>query len=462
MTTRVIQAKYVLGERGGEQRLLRDHYVYLDGHSIETVSRDRPGAGDNVEVFEHGLLLPGFINLHSHCLNGALFRGIPDDLSLQPWITELIYKILMPLGEIAAAELSAEELRAVMALGLIDVLKGGSTTVMDMWHHGQEVFLDVADELGMRVVGAPYIMSTSRLGMGPDGAPAYEFEGDGPGTLQRSVELFKRYDQGESGRLQVALGPHGADTCLPDLLREVRRVADDLGCVVTTHLAQTPEELAFLRRRYDRGPVEYLQDAGLLGPDVALAHCVYATDEELRVLRETGTSVANCVVSFAREGTNVPFARFQRAGIRTGIGTDSHGMDFVSELRMAGFFSKLHFERGDVATAHDLVRAGTAVGAEVLKRPDLGRIAPGARADLLVVDLHKARLQPVWDPVKNFVWKGCGADIAMIMVHGRELVRDGRLLSGDEGRIIETASRAAERIWALADRQGILALPAIE
>lgn len=454
--SKVVAAKYVLSMDDGRQVVMRDHYIYVDGSTIAAVTRDPPAGTDEVLWFEHGLVTPGFVNLHSHCLNGALFRGIPDDLSLDPWMPELIYKILMPLGEIASRELTRDELRAVISLGLVDVLKGGSTTVMDMWHHGQEVFFDVARELGNRVVGAPYIMSTSKLGMGSDGMPAYEFKGDGLAQLSQSIALFRKFDEGRAGRVQVALGPHALDTCRPELLREIRKAADELGCVITTHLAQTPEEVRFLRKHYDRAPVQYAQEGGILGENVVLAHCVRATDDELAVLARTKTSVANCVVSFAREGVNVPYARFANAGVRTGIGTDSHGMNFVSELRTAGFFSKLHFGKGDVATAYQLFNAGTAVGADALMRPDLGRVAVGAKADLLVFDLFKAHLQPVWDPVKNVIWKGTSADIALVMVDGKPVVERGRLLTADEGEIIEAASKAARKIWEMATDQKIL------
>lgn len=454
--TQVIAAKYVLGMDGEHQRLLKDHYIYVNGSSIEAITQDAPAASDDVLRYEHGLVTPGFVNIHSHCLNGALFRGIPDDLTLDPWIPELIYKILMPLGKIASEELSAAELRSVIALGLIDVLKGGCTTVMDMWHHGQEAFFDVARELGNRVVGAPNILSTTKVGLNAKGGIDYTYGGDGLAQLARSVDLFHAHDEGRDGRIQVALGPHAMDTCEPDLLREIRKTADQLGCVITTHLAQTPEEVALLWRRYGKEPVAYAQDCGMLGDDVTLAHCVHVTDDELVVLARTGTHVANCVISFARAGINVPYARFADAGVRTGIGTDSHGMNFVSELRTAGFFSKLHFNKGYVASAHQLMTAGTLAGADALNRPDLGRLAAGAKADLLVFDLFKPHLQPVWDPVKNLIWKGSAADIVLIMVHGKPVVRNGELLTADEGEIIHAAAKAARKIWEIGARQGVL------
>lgn len=107
------------------------------------------------------------------------------------------------------------------------------------------------------------------------------------------------------------------------------------------------------------------------------------------------------------------------------------------------------------------MRAGTLVGANALNRPDLGRLAPGAKADLLVFDMRKPNLQPVWDPIKNIVWKGNAGDIAMVMVHGAPVVRDGRLLNADEGAIIDAASRAARKIWKIAAERGILPEPAV-
>ncbi len=461
MTTTVIAGKYVLGMRDGVQAVLQDHYVYVDGTKIEAVTRDAPAAATPVVRYEHGFVMPGFVNLHAHCIRGGLFRGIPDDMEMEPWVPRLVYNVLLPLTAMAAKELTAEELRAVTALGMVDLLKGGSTTVLDMWHHGQEVFFDVAREVGLRTVGAPFIMSSSNSRLGPDGYPVWDFGNDGMAQLAKSIALHKARDQGHEGLAQVAIGPHATDTCLPELLRECRKAADDLGCILTTHFAQTPQELALLQRRYGQGVIDYARANGLLGERVVLAHAGCASDADLKALAETGTHVANCAFSFAREGGNYPYARFAKAGVRTGIGTDSHGMDMLGELRVTGLLSKQYFGKAHFGTAHELVRAGTLAGAEALGRPDLGRIEAGAKADLLVFDLFRPHLQPVWDPVKNLIWKGHAGDIVFTMVHGEAVVRDGRLLKVDEGAILRRAALAARKIWDLAAARQILPPPPV-
>jgi len=461
VTTSVIAGKYVLGMRDGKQAVLQDHYVYVDGTTIEAVTRDAPAAGIPVVRYERGFVMPGFVNLHAHCIRGGLFRGIPDDLEMEPWVPKLVYNVLLPLTGLAAKELTPAELRAVTALGMIDLLKGGSTTVLDMWHHGQEVFFDVAREVGLRTVGAPFIMSASNSRLGTDGYPVWDFGNDGMAQLGKSVALHKARDEGRDGLAQVAIGPHATDTCLPELLRECRKAADGLGCILTSHFAQTPQELALLRTRYGMGAAEYAKDTGLLGNRIVLAHAGCASDDELKVLAATGTHVANCALSFAREGGNFPYARFAAAGVSTGIGTDSHGMDIIGELRVTGLLSKQFFGKAHVGTAHELMRAGTLAGANALGRPDLGRLEAGAKADLLVFDLFKPHLQPVWDPIKNLIWKGHAGDIVFTMVHGEAVVRDGKLLKADEGAIMRTAAGAARKIWQLGAQRGILPPPPV-
>lgn len=440
----------------GKPGLLRDHWVHVKGSRIEAVTKDRPATGAETIEVEESLVLPGFINLHSHVVNGAMFRGVPDDARFEaPWMSRLIYQVLMPMSEIALKALAPEEVRSLVTLGMLDVLKGGTTTLVDNFPTHMGVFFEVAEELGIRAYGAPSTSSAGLTDIGPDGLPKFELDENDTSGVDEMAAFVKRYER-EGARVRAMLGPHAPDTCAPKLLRAVRDAANELGCLATIHLAQTPEEVTLIARRYGKNPVEYLRDAGLLGPDLIVAHAIEVSEDDIRILKATDTVVANCTVSFAREGTVAPFWRTASRGVRTGIGTDSHGMNMVSELRTAGWFSKLYEKRGYVANAYDLVRGATLTGASALRRPDLGRLAPGAAADLLVFDLAKPHLQPVWDPIKNLIWKGSSADIAALVVDGRVLMRDGKCPHLDERKIMRDASAAAAKVWAIAERRGIL------
>ncbi len=455
--TTVVRGAWVLAYEAGHPVLRANASVVVEGRTIAAVTEGEPPAADLRLGGSRALVIPGFVNLHSHCVNAPLFRGIVDDAGSSDGASGGIYSLLMPVGDLAARELSREEYGDLVALGMLEALKGGSTTLLDMWRTEQDVFFDVAKAFGIRAYACPYLFSTRTLKLGPDGQPVYESSGAADdGGLARVLDLHRRFDGDAQGRIRVALGPHGTDSCAPDLLRAVREAADRLGCRVSIHLAQSELEEREIRRRYGKGPVEYLRHVGLLGSDLVAAHCVYASDADLAILRETGTHVASCARVYARGGTMAAYHRFASHGVHTGIGTDSPSMDLLGELRAAGFVSKLQAGASRAAPAQALLDAGTTAGADALGRPDLGRIAPGARADLLVVDLARPHLQSVQDPIKTLVWYATPSDISTVMVDGELLVHEGRLQRGDEVAIADRGRRSAEKVWDLAARRGLV------
>ncbi len=159
--------------------------------------------------------------------------------------------------------------------------------------------------------------------------------------------------------------------------------------------------------------------------------------------------MVNCPLVYARWGIFAPYDRFASRGVLTAIATDQE-RDYVEGLRMAGIVSRLESGRGDAATAWQLVEASTLGGARALGRPDLGRIAPGARADPVVVDLGRPHLAPVFDPIKSLVWHAHGGDVVAVLVDGEVLVADGRPTRMDEAAVRAEAAGAMEKIWHLA------------
>ena len=443
-----IRARWALLPDGGGQRIATDRWVLVEGGRIAAVTGDRPGGADRVIDRPDSLVLPGFVNLHNHGISALLFRGIVEDRPTASWAADTVYGLIMPLQGLAMEVLDADELRAVTALGLLGLVKGGATTVMDNFRIAQAVSFDVADALGLRFYGMPYLFSTEDLGIGEDGRPLYAARRAEASDLARAAALFDAHDGRAGGRIRAGFGPHGTDSCDADLLAGIRDEAAARGAKVTIHVSQSATEGETLHARYGRTPTEQLAYVGLLGPDLVAAHCVYASDADLALIAGAGATVVNCPASFARGAVPAVWQRSSAAGVRTGIGLDGYAMDMIGELRTAALVSKLATGRSEDAAARDLVRAATADGAAALGRGDIGRIAPGCRADLVAVDLGGDHLAPVSDPLKTMVWHAGRADIRAVIVDGRPVVEDGRHLLVDEAAIVAAGAAGVRKVWA--------------
>ncbi len=421
MKTIAIFGSYVLSRKDGAQEVLRDHWVLLEGRRIAAVTRDRPSA---TEIFDKPgrFVLPGLLNLHNHCFSEAVARTHTEDGNGRRNNQSIVYTVLLPLTKRGADLLSPSERLAIARLGILQLLKGGATTVMEPFRNTIPEMFDAADEMGIRFYGAPYLFSTSDAKAGPDGVVRYAGD-DGQVDLDTWNALYHRWNGRGDGRIGLAMSPHATDTCGPDLLRACAARARELDVPITTHLAQSHAEVVTIGKRYgNRTPAEYLDWLGLVAPDLLAAHCIASTDGDLKLMAARGATVLNCPRVFARSGVAAAFSRFAEHGVRTVVGTDGYNMDLLGELN-------------------------------VIKRPDLGMIAPGATADLTVVDLTHPHLQPLFDPRRGMVALGNRANIDQVVVDGRVLIDAGHYVHGDEAAIISAATAAIGKIWDLPEAQ---------
>ena len=378
MSTTAILGRYVLARRDGAARVLRDHWVLLEGDRIAAVQPGRPRA-DLVFDRPDRFVLPGLMNLHNHCFSEAVARTHTEDGNGREGGRSIVYTVLMPLTRRGLEILSAEERMAIARMGILQLLKGGAASVMEPFRNGIPEMFDAAAELGIRFWGAP------------------------------------------------------------------------------THLAQSRAEVETISARHGgRTPAEYLDWLGLLAPDLMAAHCIACTDDDLRLMSARGITVLNCPRVFARAGTAAAFGRFAGAGLRTLVGTDGYNMDLLGELNAASLISKVGACDAAVASSANLGEAVTATAADCVGRPDLGRIEPGAKADLTVVDLSPPMLHPFSDPFRGLVALANRAAVAQVVVDGRVVIDDGRLASGDEQAICAAGSAAVERIWDLPEARRAL------
>ncbi|MBS7810949.1 amidohydrolase family protein [Roseococcus pinisoli] len=429
--TTAVFGSYVLAEEDGTPVVLRDHWVTIEGSRIAAVGRGRPRAG--LVLDRPGrIVLPGLLNLHNHCYSEGIARTHTDDSEQS--LDDLIYRVLMPLSLRGIEMLSAGERLAVARLGILQLIKGGSATVMEPFRDGIPEMFDAASEMGLRFYGAPYVYSDP-----------HESSSD---SYDRWNALHARWDGEDEGRIRVAMSPHATDTCGQDLLRLAVGRARELGTPITLHLAQSAQEVAAIAERASgRTPAEYLDWLGVLGPDLLAAHCVRCTDDDLDLMARRDVTVLNCPRTLARAGVPAPYARFASRGVRTVVATDGYDMDLLGELGAAAMLSKCLAGRSDVATAPELIRAVTRDAAAALNRPDLGRICAGAAADVTIVDLSHPHLQPLHDPLRALVALANRANIDGVMVAGRLLLNEGRLLAADEDDIVASGAAAIRRVW---------------
>ena len=452
MLTTAVFGSYVLARRDGVQDVLRDHWVLLEGGRIAAVTRSRPQAD---QVFDQPgrFVLPGLLNLHNHCFSEAVARTHTEDGNGRRNNASIVYTVLLPLTKRGIEVLSAGERMAVARLGILQLLKGGAATVMEPFRNGIPEMFDAAERMGIRFYGAPYLFSTSDAQAGADGVVRYAGDG-GQADLAAWDALHRRWQGQAGGRIGLAMSPHATDTCGPDLLRACAARARELGVPITTHLAQSAAEVAAIAARHGgRTPAEYLDWLGLLAPDLLAAHCIASTGDDLRLMAARGAAVLNCPRVFARSGVAASFARFAGHGVRTLVGTDGYNMDLLGELNAASMISKIAEGRADAASAPELIEAVTAAAAAAIRRPDLGVIAPGAAADLTVVDLSHPHMQPLGDPRRGLIALANRANVDQVIVDGRVLVAGGCYAGGDEAAITAAGAAAVEKIWGLPEAQ---------
>lgn len=451
----LIKGGDIVAYHDGGHRLLRGGVLVIEDDRVAFVGRRHDGPVDRSLDATGKLVIPGLVNIHCHATTEAGGRLIADVGRRDFFQNGFLNYNASPPG------IPGLDARADRTLGgrfaLVEMLRNGCTTVVEMGA-ADDALVATAGALGIRAYLTPgYKSAAYRLGDG--GQLLYEWdEGDGLRGLDRARRFIERYHGAHDDRVRGMLFPLQVDTCSPELLRATRKAADELGVGIEIHAGQNLLEFHEMLRRHGRTPVEHLADTGLLGRDAILGHCIISTahrlaalpqGRDLELLAESGTSVAHCPLVFARRGNALEsFHRYRAAGINIGLGTDTYPRDLISEMRWASLVCKIVEHDFTVATAADVFAAATLGGACALGRDDLGRLAPGAKADVVIVGLDKLRIGPYRDPVRALVQCGTGDDVDEVLVDGRAVVRGGRVVGVDEERLRADAQREAERLWA--------------
>jgi cytosine/adenosine deaminase-related metal-dependent hydrolase len=384
-------------------------------------------------------VFPGLVNTHTH-LSRVLARGIYEDLS--PPHSPPFTGGLAPLPTPA---LDADGERVMVLLGALEAIRSGTTLVLEEGS-GIEAYGEALAATGLRLVLCERAWDRANASIGQPG-PFVIDAGLGQKCLTRITGLHRRWHGAADGRVQVGLAAWAPDMCSPELLALLRKRQDELGCLASVHLNQIWGEVAAVQEQRGMLPTDYLARAGFLSDRLVAAHCRCMTAEEERVLGAAGAAVAFNSAIAARRGLSPRAHELERAGCRITLGSDNMAEDMVEVMRTALFMERVRRQDGRQPSPEEVLTWGTRNGYAALGVADGGVLEPGRRADLIVVDLRRAHLTPALRVVSDFVHNGQAADVESVMVDGRFLMREHRVLTLDEAAILADGERVARAAW---------------
>jgi len=369
-------------------------------------------------------VLPGLINTHGH-VGMSLLRGYADDLPLQQWLEEKMWPL--------EAQFTADHVKWGTYLSIIEMIRTGTTTFVDMYDHMDQV-AQAVESTGIR----------ARLCRGMIGLCSEE---ERQAKLREAVQFAKDWHNQADGRITVMMAPHAPYTCSPAFITQIVEKAEELSLPIHIHMSETRWEVGQNEQDYDLRPVAHLENLGVFRRPTLVAHAVHLTDEEIGILAHYNVKVSHNVVSNLKLASGVaPVPKMLAKGISVSLGTDSsasnNNLNLFEELKLAAILHKGVNYDPVAVPAEEALRMATRYGADGVFQSDaLGVIEEGRQADLIVLDANQAHFHPAHNPVSHVVYAANGRDVTDTIVAGRFLMRNRELLTVDEERVIFEANR---------------------
>lgn len=408
----IIQNGYVLQNNRVEKK-----NICIKGNTITDIGKNVKGS-DILDASNH-LVMPGLVNTHTH-LAMTLLRGYADDVPLEEWLKDYIWPKEM--------KLTPEDVYYGNLLGIIEMIKSGTTCFSDMYLHVNKT-VQAVKESGIRAV-----ISWPMADLGDRKRGAYMIK-----------EALKFINTVNEERIDVAFGPHSPYMCSSDFLVEVQEHAHKLGKIVHIHLHETEDEIKKFQKRHEKTPIELLESIGFLQENVCAAHVVHVSEEELDILKKYNVRVMHCPASNLKLANGIaPVADMIRKGVCVSLGTDgaasNNTLDLFSEMRLMALLQKMKNPQG--LNADTAVKIATENGGTALN-VNTGKIEKGFLADLILIDLKKAFMVPRHDLLSNVVYSMNSSAVDTVIIDGEIVMKNRKILTVDEDRIIEKAQAHA-------------------
>jgi 5-methylthioadenosine/S-adenosylhomocysteine deaminase len=411
--------------------VFHDGAVVVSGSRIEAVG-ERSAVVPRYADHEHrsyDVLLPGLVGGHIHSVQ-SLGRGIADDTELLDWLFDYV----LPME----ASLSAEEMEIAAKLGYLEMIESGTTTCVDHLSvaHADEAF-EAAGEIGIRGVLGKVLMDRRS----PD-----DLLEDTQAALDESERLIRRYHGSFDDRIRYAVTPRFAVSCTEECLRGARELADAYdGVRIHTHASENQSEVETVIEDTGMRNIHWLDEVGLTGEDVVLAHCVWTDESEREVLAETGTHVTHCPSSNMKLASGVaPIWDYLDRGINVALGNDgppcNNTLDAFTEMRQASLLQKVDRLDPTATPASEIFEMATINGARAAGFDELGAIREGWRADIVGLSTDLTRATPLHDVLSHLVFAAHGDDVRFTMVDGTILQDEGEVTAIDAEAVRRDAS----------------------
>lgn len=439
---------------GAEKRHVYRREVDLhlkDGRIVEITPAGARPTGPAEVVFDgKGLLaLPGLINIHSHPSTEPGYRGVREDHGVpEQQMTGLMERL-------QAFRLGDDGRQSAATMAYSEMLRAGTTTVCDVTVPF-EGWLETMALSGMRFYAAPTFAS-ARWGMAAPQTVTWKWdEAAGLAQFEKARRVMDEAEAHNSGRLGAVVFPAQIDTVTPELFAAGRKHADETGRRFSTHVGQSVVEVREMIRRHNMTPIQWAAEQGLMKSDTIMAHCILLDDhpqiawhtrKDLDLIAEAGASVAHCPQPFARYGLAMDHVgRYRARGVNVGLGTDCAPHNLIEEMRLAIVAGRLMSEDIRSLDTAGAFEAATFGGAAALGRDDIGALAPGMAADIVLVDLDHPLMQPARDPLRSFVFHAADRAVRTVIVDGEVVLKDGDPVHLDPKAAMERLAEAQARM----------------
>ncbi|GAA0403494.1 amidohydrolase [Paenibacillus motobuensis] len=403
-------------------------YMLIEGDTISYIGEERPEGVEGAETYDgKGLLfMPGLVNSHGHTAM-SLLRGYGDDMVLQEWLEQKMWPM--------EAKFTPEDVYWGASLSVLEMVKGGTTTFLDMYDHMDQVG-KVVEESGIRGV-----LTRGVIGLCP---PELQDQ-----KLAEAIRIARDWHGKAEGRITTMMSPHAPYTCPPDYIEKFVQAAHDLNLPLHTHMSETKAEVQQNVDQYGVRPVQHLLNLGFFTRPSLVAHAVHLTDEEIEILAAHKVAISH------NPGSNLKLAsgvarvpELLKAGVTVSLGTDgpasNNNLDMFEEIRLAALIHKGVSGDPTAVPALEALRMGTEYGAKSLYLNNTGKLAAGMKADMIAVNTDQAHFLPRTDYISHIVYSAGPKDVAHVWVDGKQIVRHGECLTLDEERIRYEAQTAFE------------------